>query len=181
MVAEDRAVVTVTNVVEMTREVVVTNAVTLTVTNVVVERREPERILSARKTAPYAVSAKNLRAVQLRKLLTDAGVRVIACDPGAVALVEASDKMVKGLSSVADVRPLGAADKIAADAGERVRIVPLSTIDAAPVAAAVRELGGEVLQVVTVGNPVVRAKMECSSIRKLAGRGDVRCIERDEK
>lgn len=181
VVSSAPVVVTVTNVVEVTREVVVTNAVTLTVTNVVVERRAPERILSARKTAPYAVSVKSLTATQLRKLLVSSGARVIDCDPGAVALVEATDKMVGELRSVAGVAPLSAEDKVAADAGEKVRVVPLSSIDAAPVAKAVRDLGGEIVQVVTVGAPVVRAKLSYSSIHKLAERGDVRRVERDDK
>ena len=173
------APVAVTNVVEVTREVVVTN--TVTVTNVVVERKAEERILSARKTAPYLVSVRGMTATQLRKLLVDSGARVIGCDPGAVALVEATDKMVGSLRGVADVAPRTPEDKISADAGEKVRIVPLSSIDAAAVAKAVRDLGGEIVQVVTVGSPVVRAKLSYSAIRKLAARGDVRRIERDDK
>ena len=175
--------VTVTNVVTVTREVTVTNVVakTVTVTNVVVEKREPERILSARKTAPYAVSAKSLTASQLLKLLSETGVRVVSCDPGAVALVEASDKAARALRGVVGIAPLQPEDKIAAGIGKDVRIVPLSSIDAAVVAKAVRELGGEVREVVTVGAPVVRAKLSYSSVCKLAERGDVRRIERDDK
>ena len=60
-------------------------------------------------------------------------------------------------------------------------IVPLSSIDAAAVTQAVRELGGEVVQVVTVGSPAVRAKISYMAIRKLAERGDVRRITRDCK
>lgn len=173
--------VTVTNVVEVTREVVVTNAVTVVTTNAVEVKRETGRLLSARKTAPYVVSVKDLRAVQLRKILSDAAARIITCDPGAVALVEASDKTVGALRGLVNVEPLQPEEKIAADAGEDVRISPLSSIDSATVAQAVRELGGEIVQVVTVGRPVVRAKMSYAMIRKLAERGDVRRIERDEK
>ena len=175
--------VVVTNVVTVTREVTVTNVVakTVTVTNVVVEKREPERILSARKTAPYVVSAKSLTPEQLLKLLSDTGVRVITCDSGAVALAEARDKAVGALRGVVGISPLASEDKIAADMGTNVRIVPLSSIDAAAVAKAVRELGGEVVQVVTVGSPAVRAKMSYPLVCKLAERGDVRRIERDER
>jgi len=161
--------------------VTVTNVVTVVSTNVVVGRSEPERILSARKTAPYLVVAKSMDEAGLRRLASDASARVITCDRGAVALVEASDRAVGLLGAWASVAPLAAADKIARDAGERVRIVPLSSIDAASVTRAVRELGGEVVQVVTAGRPAIRAKMTYSAIHKLAERGDVRRIERDEK
>ena len=177
------AAVTVTNVVELTREVVVTNTVTreLTVTNVVTVKREAERVLSGRRTAPYRVSAGKLDEVTLRKLISEAGARTIACEGGAIALVEASDKAVRAMRSVMDVEALTPEGKIAADAGENVRIVPLSSIDAAAVTRAVRELGGEVVQVVTIGSPAVRAKISYTAIRKLAERGDVRRIERDGK
>lgn len=175
--------VVVTNVVTVTREVAVTNVVTktVTVTNVVVEKRESERILSARKTAPYVVSAKALTPEQLRKVLSDTGVRVISCDSGAIALAEARDKAVQALRGFVGIAPLNAEDKIAAGIGENVRIVPLSSIDAAAVAKAVRELGGEIVQVVTVGSPAVRAKVSHPLVCRLAERGDVRLIERDEK
>ena len=176
-------VVTLTNVVETVREVVVTNTVTreLTVTNVVIEKREPVRVLSARRTAPYRVSAGKLDEATLRKLISEAGSRTITCEGGAVALVEASDKAARAMRAVADVEALSPESKIAVDAGENVRIVPLSSIDAAEVTRAVRELGGEVVQVVTVGSPAVRAKISYTTIRKLAERGDVRRIERDGK
>ena len=177
----ESGVVTVTNVVEAVREVVVTNTVTLTVTNVVVEKRVPSANLSARKTAPYVIAAKSITASQLQKLLMGADVRTITCDPGAVALVEAFERSVRPLASVATVLPLEPRAKIAADAGGAVRVVPLSSIDSAAVAAAIKSLGGEVVQVTTAGSPAIRAKMSFSSIRKLAERGDVRRIERDEK
>ena len=176
-------VVTVTNVVEVTREVVVTNTVTktVTVTNVVVEKREPERVLSGRRTAPYRVSAGKLDEAALRRIVSDAGARVIECEDGAVALVEASDKAAAALRRVANAEPLSAEGKIAVDAGENVKVLPLSSIDAAAVSAAIRAAGGEIVQVVTVGRPAVRAKLSYSAIRKLAERGDVRRIERDAK
>lgn len=179
----ENAPVTVTNVVTVTREVVVTNTVVheMTVTNVVVEKREPERILSGRRTAPYRVSAGKLDEATLRRLIADAGARVIECEGGAVALVEASDKAASALRRVTNAEPLSTEGKIAVDAGANVRVVPLSTIDAAAVVAAIRDLGGEVVQVVTVGRPVVRARLSYVAIRKLAERGDVRRIERDDK
>lgn len=172
--------VAVTNVVEVTREVVVTNVVTMTVTNVVVEKREPERVLSGRRTAPYRVSAGRMDEPTLRRLVSDAGARVITCESGAVALVEASDKAAASLRRVANAEPLSAEGKVATDAGESVKVLPLSSIDAAAVAEAIRKMGGKVVQVVTVGRPVVRARLSYSAIRKLAERGDVRCIERDD-
>ena len=182
MSAENGAI-TVTNVIEVTREVVVTNTVMqeLSVTNVVIENREKERVLSRRRTAPYRVSAGKLDELTLRKMVSNAGARVIECECGVVALVEASDKAVAALRRVANADPLPAEGKIASDAGEDVKVFPLSSIDAAAVAAAIRELGGEIVQVTTVGRPVVRAKISYSAIRKLAERGDVRRIERDEK
>lgn len=175
------AAVTVTNVVEVAREIVVTNEVTLTVTNVVVARREPERVLSSRKTAPYAVSAAALDEAALRRLISDAGARAISCSGGAVALVEASDRAVKALRRVATVEAVSAEGKIAPDAGENVRVIPVSSIDSAAVAAAIRAAGGEIVQVVTVGSPAIRARVPYSVIRKLAERGDVRSVERDKK
>ena len=179
----ESAAATVTNVVEVTREVVVTNTVTreLTVTNVVIEKREPVRVLSGRRTAPYRVSAGKLDESTLRKLISEAGARAITCESGAVALVEASDKAARAMRSVMDVEALSPEGKVAVDAGENVRIVPLSSIDAAAVTRAVRDLEGEVIQVVTVGSPAVRAKISYTAIRKLAERGDVRRIERDGK
>ena len=179
----ENAPITVTNVVTVTREVVVTNTVVreTTVTNVVIERREPERILSGRRTAPYRVSAGKLDEATLRRLVSDAGARVIECEGGAVALVEASDKAASALRRVVNAELLSAEGKVAVDAGENVRVVPLSTIDAAAVVAAIRDLGGEIVQVVTVGRPVVRARLSYVAIRKLAERGDVRRIERDDK
>ena len=177
------AVISVTNVVEVTREIVVTNTVTreLTVTNTVIVRKAEERVLSGRKTAPYRVSAAGLDDVTLRKLVSESGARAIDCANGAVALVEASDGAVKTLRGVVEVEAVSGEGKLATDAGEAVRIVPLSSIDAAAITRAVRELGGEIVQVVTVGSPAVRAKLSYSSIRKLAERGDVRRIERDGK
>ena len=179
--AVERATVAVTNVVEVTREVVVTNTVTMAVTNVVIEKREPERMLSGRRTAPYRVSAGKLDEAALRRVVSDAGARVIECEGGAVALVEASDKAVAALRRVVNAEQLSAEGKVAVDAGECVRVLPLSSIDAAAVSAAIRALGGEIVQVVTVGCPVVRARISYSAIRKLAERGDVRRIERDDK
>ena len=175
--------VTVTNVVTVTREVVVTNTVTreLVVTNVVIERREGERVLSGRRTAPYRVSAGKLDEAALRRVVSDAGARVIECECGAVALVEASDKAVAALRRVANAEQLSVEGKVAVDAGENVKVLPLSSIDAAALSAAIRALGGEVVQVVTVGRPAVRARLSYSAIRKLAERGDVRRIERDDK
>ena len=181
LVVSENAPITVTNVVETVREVVVTNTVTLMVTNIVVEKREPERVLSSRKTAPYAVSAAALDEAALRRIISDAGARAISCSGGAVALVEATDRAVKALRRVTTVEALSAEGKIAPDAGEDVRIVPVSSIDSAAVAAAVRAAGGEIVQVVTVGSPAIRARVPYSVIRKLAERGDVRSVERDKK
>lgn len=173
----------VTNVVEVMREVVVTNTVVreIVVTNVVVEKREPVRVLSGRRTAPYRVAAGSMDEPTLRKMISNAGARVIECENGAVALVEASDKTVAALRRVANAELLSAEGKIASDAGENVKVFPLSSIDATAVAAAIRELGGKIVQVTTVGRPVVRAKISYSAIHKLAERGDVRRIERDDR
>ena len=173
--------VVVTNCVEVVRECVTTNTVTLT--NIVCVRSEPRRELSLRKTAPYAVVGRSMSAGQLRELVSAAGARVVECGGGAVALVEASDRAAGNLRTggVLSVHPLAAEDKIAADAGGSVRIVPMSAIDVAAIAGAVRSCGGEILQVIASGSPAVRAKVSFAAMKKLAERGDVRRIERDEK
>ena len=172
--------VTLTNFVEVVRETTVTNTVTLT--NVVVRNEHP-RELSLRKTAPYSVIGKSLSAGQLRKLAAAAGARVIECESASVALVEASDKAVGNLRAgkVLSVHQLSADDKIAADAGGNVRIIPMSAIDVAALADAIRSCGGEILQVIASGSPAIRAKVSFAAMKKLAGRGDVRRIERDGK
>ena len=173
--------VTLTNFVEVVRETAVTNTVTLT--NVVVVRKVEPRELSLRKTAPYSVVGKSLASGQLRKLAAAAGARVIECESASVALVEASDKAVGNLraGNVLSVHQLSADDKIAADAGGNVRIIPMSAIDVAALADAIRSCGGEILQVIASGSPAIRAKVSFVTMKKLAGRGDVRRIERDGK
>ena len=172
-------VVTVKNV----REVVVTNVIEreVIVTNVVVEHREPERILSKRKTAPYLVFGPDLDVVTMRKVMSDSAARVVECKPGAFALVEASDKAVKSAPPLVTVVPMPARGKIAADVGEKVKIIPMSTIDVAPIADAIRALNGKIEKVLTVGAPAIRAKLSYVAISKIAERGDVRRIERDEQ
>lgn len=182
--------VVATNVVTVAKTVtnVVTETKTVVVTNVVTVRRAAPRALTPRKTAAYLVSTKNLRGAQLRKVLGDAGARIVSCDPGAVAVVEAPDKVVETLRTggVVDVHPLEAADKCSVDLtlGESlrvVRILPLSVIDVESVVAAVRELGEEVVRVVTAGSPAVVARVSGRNVKVLAGRGDVRLIERGDK
>ena len=169
----ESSAVTVTNTV--VRTVTVTNTVsvtqTVTVTNVVVERHEPPRALTVRRTAPYRVSAQNLGGAQLRQLLQGAGARVIACDSGAVAVVEAPDPVVAALRTggVMCVQELQPADKA----------VP-GTLEGSSVRA-VRSLGGELVQAVASGSPAVRAKVSGAAVRALAARGDVRLIERDDR
>ena len=155
--------VTVTNFVETVRTVTVTN--TVVVTNAVAERPSG-RVLSLRRTAPYLVAGGLLDRSRLRALVSGCGARVLECENGAVALVEASDKAVESLRTggVLKVHALAARDKIAGDAGGAVRIIPVSTIDSAAVAKAVREAGGEILQVVTVGSPAVRAKVSFAAM-----------------
>jgi hypothetical protein len=172
---------TVTNFVVVTKELVVTNTVCLT--NTVVVRQAPARLLSMRRSAPYLVSAPSLQQDQLRNLLSNAGARMVECNAGSIALVEATDKTVAMLKAggVLNVHQLLPEDKIAKDAGGNVRVIPLSTIDCAAIVKEIRQQGGEILQVVTVGKPAIRAKMTFSAIKKLAERGDVRRIERDGK
>lgn len=186
----ESSAVTVTNTV--VRTVTVTNTVsvtqTVTVTNVVVERHEPPRALTVRRTAPYRVSAQNLGGAQLRQLLQGAGARVIACDSGAVAVVEAPDPVVAALRTggVMCVQELQPADKavpgtLEGSSVRAVRIVPLSSIDVTAVVSAVRSLDGELVQAVASGSPAVRAKVSGAAVRALAARGDVRLIERDDR
>lgn len=178
-----------TNLVE--RVVTVTNVVTTisVVTNVVqvpeVKEKPP---LSARKTAPYHVSARHLGPVQMRSLLVAAGARVLECESASVAVVEAPDAVVSALKvgDVMRVDRLRREDKLPAVMPDGatvmgVRIIPLSSFDLPRVVAAVREAGGELVQVISGGGSVVRAKMSAASICQFAERNDVRRIERDEK
>lgn len=173
--------ITLTNTVDVVREVVTTNTVTVTVTNVVTVKRVEEMSLSARRTSPYVVSSDTLDPVRLRKLLSDAGARVISCAAGSVACIEAREKSLETLRTggVVSVRPIPPQEKVAPDVGEDVSIVPLSSIDAAAVAQAVKDLGGQLVQVVTVGRARIRAKLPLAVVRKLAERGDILKIERD--
>lgn len=172
------------------REVVITNVVTVVTTNVVVEKRVvceqrcvEEVVLSPRKTAPYLVSASSLRASELQQLLREGGARIIECDPGAVAIVEAPAKVVENLKvgGVLHVRDLSGEEKRVGDVGENVKITPLSSIDAKGVADAVRTLGGELKQVVAVGQPAIRAKLSREAVEKVSKLGSVLKIERDEQ
>ena len=114
---------------------------------------------------------------------------MIECEAGAVATIEAPDKVVEALTvgGVVDVRELKAADKVPADllsakSAVAVKIVPLSSIDAAAVESAVAGLGGKPSgRSVSSGCPAVRATVDGRVILELAGRGDVRRIEREEK
>lgn len=170
-----------TNVVTVTREVVVTNTVTITVTNIVKALAEP--VLSSRRTAPYVVSTSAFRGSELRKFLQTAGARILECNPGARAVIEAPEKVVTELrrGGVVTVSPMIAADKLAADmpaeGTAEVVILPISSIDCAAVAQAVRKAGGELGQVVTVGSPMVKAKLGAAAIRSIVDRGDVLAID----
>ena len=172
------------------REVVITNVVTVVTTNVVVEKRVvceqrcvEDVILSPRKTAPYLVSAPSLRASELQQLLREGGARIIECEPGAVAIVEAPAKVAENLrvGGVLRVRALSGEEKRVGDVGENVKITPLSSIDAKGVADAVRALGGELRQVVTVGRPAIRAVLSREAVEKVSKLGSVLKIERNEQ
>lgn len=113
---------------------------------------------------------------------------MVSCDPGAVAVVEAPDAVVASLRTggVMGLQELRPEDKavpgvLEGSSVRSVRIMPLSSIDIGAVVAAVRDLGGELVQVVASGTPAVRAKVSGAAVRSLAARSDVRSIERDEK
>ena len=177
----DSGIPVATNVVTLTQNVTVTNVVTVVVTNVVDETLP--RVPSVRGTAPYAVTSSSLDAARLARFLSDNGARVLECGPGAVAVVEASSRAVSAIRAggVVSLHALFPQDKVAADAGSRVRIVPLSSIDVGCVSGAVEAAGGRVLGATSSGRPVVRAELSYRGVRELAGRGDVRRIERDDR
>ncbi len=182
--SQDEKVVTrevvITNVVNITREVVVTNVVELTTTNIIELVKKP--ILSPRKTAPYLVSAPSLRLSELNDLLRASGVRIISSDPGAMAIVEAPSKVANELAigGVMCVHVLTPEDKMGSEVGEKVKITPLSSIDIKIVADAVRELEGELTQVVSTPRPLVRATLKYTALNELVKRGYILKIERDE-
>ena len=173
--------VVVTNVVTVTRAVTVTNVVTVATTNRVTV--VAARVLSARKTSPYIVSTSAMRGAELRKFLQTAGARIIECSPGAQALVEAPDVVVKAMKtgSVVTVSAIPGADKIPPEIGSQVAIVPLSAIDCDVIAAAVERVGGTVLEVRRTGEVAVRAKLSGKQLETIAERGDVLAIRRDTK
>lgn len=169
------------------RQVVVTNVVTVTktvvVTNAVEAKAARPVALSIRKTCPCAVWTDAMGAAALRKFLQEAGARVMDARIGSVASIEAPEKVIDELRSggLVKVAPILPEEKIAAEAGDDVRIVPVSSIDCAAIAEAVRELGGELKSVVSAGSPVIRAHVDLPKQRKLAERGDVFAIRRDNQ
>ena len=174
--------VSLTNLVTVTETVTITNTVTLTVTNFVECVREQVVPRSSRKSAPYVVSTTSFRGSELRKFLQSAGARIIECNPGARALVEAPEKVVKEMrrGGLVTVSELSTADKLSEDLptdGEvEVVIRPLSTIDCAAVAEAVKTAGGSLEQIVTVGSASIRARVPAQKLSILAERGDVLSI-----
>ena len=165
----------------VTREVVVTNAVT--VTNVVVRRCEPRRELTVRRTAPYVVSSSVLTHRQLQDALKASAARVISV--GRAAVVEANDKILTTLADrcggTASVRPLAGESKVlcGAEAGGRVIVRPVSAMDRASVVAAVSNLCGEVVSELSVaGQSALVCKLSRKGVCALAARPDVWLIER---
>lgn len=178
---QQSSTVVVTNAVTVTREVVVTNSVT--VTNVVIERREPLEVLTARRTAPFLVSSSILSHRQLKDALTAGAARVLSLDRTAV--VEANEKILsaiaeKGAGTVS-IRPLGVEAKLVrgAEAGGRVIVRPVSAMDRPAVAAAVKSLGGEVLPESPVAEQgALVCKLSRKAVLDMAARPDVWSIER---
>ena len=175
------APVVATNVVEVVREVVVTNAVT--VTNVVYERQGRGKALTVRKTAPYLVSSAVLTHRQLRDALTAGSARVLSQERSAV--VEANEKILSKIEAscagTVSIRPLGAATKLSrgAETGGRVVVRPVSSLDLASVAAAVKSLGGAVVSELPVeGSVALVCKLSERALLELAARPDVWLIER---
>ena len=175
------ASVIATNVVEIVREVVVTNAVT--VTNVVCERQEPNQVLTVRKTAPYVISSAVLTHRQLRDALTAGSARVLSMER--MAVVEVNEKILseleKACAGTVTIRPLGASAKLirGAESGGRVVVRPVSSLDRAPVAEAVKSLGGTVVSELPVDGAVTLVcRLSERAVRELAARPDVWTIER---
>lgn len=173
--------IVVTNAVTVTREVAVTNSVT--VTNVVIERREPIKALTVRRTAPFLVSSSVLSHRQLKDVLTADAARVLSLDRTAV--VEANEKILsaiaeKGAGTVS-IRPLGVEAKLVrgAEAGGRVIVRPVSAMDRPAVVAAVKSLGGEVISAVPVAEQgALVCKLSRKAVLDMAARPDVWSIER---
>ena len=175
------APVIATNVVEVVREVVVTNAVT--VTNVVCEWQRPDRALTVRKTAPYVISSAVLTHRQLRDALTAGSARVLSMER--MAVVEANEKILseleKACAGTVTIRPFGASAKLirGAESGGRVVVRPVSSLDRAPVAEAVKSLGGTVVSELPVDGAVTLVcRLSERAVRELAARPDVWTIER---
>ena len=168
-----------TNVVEVTREVVVTNTVTVTVTNVV-EVAPPEAPLSARRTAPYVVESDVLSGEKLRAAVSECGARFIDVKRVSSAVVEASTNAVEKLRGAGffTVRKLGAAEKLGSVGTDgKVLVYPVSAIDATAVAEAVRACGAAPEEKLVEGRAAIAAELRYEDMLKLAERGDVRRIE----
>lgn len=173
--------VVVTNVVDVVREVVVTNSVT--VTNVVTERIEPMSARTVRRTAPYVVSSSVLSHRQLRDALTAGAARVLTMER--TATVEANDRILSALAEkcagTVSIRPLGPATKTGcgAEVGGHVIVRPVSQLDIPAVGAAVRKCGGEVVSELKVeGKTSLVCKMSREAVGEVAARPDVWSIER---
>ena len=173
--------VVVTNVVDVVREVVVTNSVT--VTNVVTARIDPASARTVRQTAPYVVSSSVLSHRQLRDALTAGAARVLTLER--TATVEANDRILSALAEksagTVSIRPLGAATKVArgAESGGHVIVHPVSQLDLMAVKAAVKQSGGEVVSELPVaGKSALVCKMSRESVGEVASRPDVWLIER---
>lgn len=179
--------VSVTNYVSAKRIVTLTNFVqrTVTVTNTVTVKCVEPRRLTKRKTAAYTVSAKAMRGTELNKFLRASGARILECDPGAVAIVEAPDGVVDTLmmSGLVTVNQLKAKSKIIGDVEGDIKVYPLSSMDFKSVADAITALGGKikVAQEPTGGKFMLACDLSLESILELAARADVRKIEKNDK
>jgi hypothetical protein len=117
--------------------------------------------------------------------LRASGARILECDPGAVAIIEAPDGVVDTLmmSGLVTVNQLKAKSKIIGDVEGDIKVYPLSSMDFKSVADAITVLGGKikVAQEPTVGKFMLACDLTLESILKLAARADVRKIEKNDK
>ena len=172
----ERRIIEVTNIVTVTKTVLITNVI-----NVAESSVERPQALSSRKTAPYIVTCEVMPDENLRRSLSDCGARVISVRPRARAIVEASEKTIEKLRKHNEfhVRVMDPFDKVGTGADGAVLIYPLSSIDEQAVSAAVEAMGAEPRTDRLEGRSVIRAKLTGSQVMELAARGDVRRIERD--
>lgn len=144
--------------------------------------RQPPPALSVRGTCVYAVQCASPVSSALRHKASVLGARVIGFIPQNALLVEASPAAVRGLLKAGDFSAALAylpADKMQSGlTGGCVTVVPLAESDRKGLEEYIADEGGSVIEFGPSRQGSFRAEVSDVLLAKLAGRGDVRWLER---